>query len=162
MKLTKMRTLVAAGTIGLVGIAGVAAATTAGAQTTDPIVQATKTKGAFMKSLTPEQKDCLQANGVTKPDRPMTKAERRAAIENLGAAATTCGVTLPDRLANAITRAGKVDGAKTSLKALTPEQKDCLKSNGVAKPDHKLTKDERAAWVAQLKTAADTCGIALG
>lgn len=155
MKLTKIRTLVAAGAIGVVGITGIAAAGVAGAQTADVTTQAAQGKGAFIKSLTTEQKDCLRANGVARPDHRLTKDERQAAIANLRAAADTCGVTLPDIPA----RAAKAQAVKDTIKSLTPEQKDCLKSNGVAKPDHKLTKAERQEFVSTLKSAAQTCGI---
>lgn len=155
MKLTKIRTLIAAGTIGVVGITGIAAAGVAGAQTADPTAQAAQGKGAFIKSLTPEQRTCLKSSGVTKPDHTLTKEERQAALANLQAAADSCGVTLPQRPA----RAAKAQAVKDTLKSLTPEQRACLSSNGVTKPDHKLTKAERQEFVSTLKSAAATCGI---
>ena len=159
MKLTKIRTLIAAGTIGVVGITGIAAAGMAGAQTTDATTQAAQGKGAFIKSLTADQRSCLQANGVVKPDHRLTADERAALKATLESAATTCGVTLPTRPGAAAK--AEAQELKADLKALTPDQKSCLKANGVAKPDHKLTKTERQAWYAQLETAAQTCGIAI-
>lgn len=160
MKFTKVRTLIAAGTIGVVGLTGIAAAGVAGAQTTDSTTQAAQGRGAFIASLSAEQKQCLQDNGVTRPDHRLTKDERQAAIANLRSAADTCGVALPDgsKVKAAIEKAKAV---RAEVKALTPEQKQCLKSNGVAKPDHKLSRSEWVAAYNALESAAQTCGIAL-
>ena len=159
MKLTKVRTLIAAGTIGLVGITGVAAAGVAGAQTTDTTTQAAQGKGAFIKSLTADQRSCLQANGVVKPDHRLTADERAALKATLESAATTCGVTLPTRPGAAAK--AEAEALKAQIKALTPDQKACLKANGLTKPDHRLTAAERQARYALLETAAQTCGIAI-
>lgn len=156
MKTTRIRTAIAASVMGAVAVTGVFAVSTAGAQTTDQTTQAAQGKGAFIKSLTPEQRECLKSNGVVKPDHKLTAEERAAAKANLQAAADTCGVTLPARPAVA-----KLKELKSELKALTPEQKQCLKSNGITKPDHKLTKEERQARYAALEAAAQTCGITL-
>ena len=156
MKTTRIRTAIAASVMGAVAITGVFAVSTAGAQTTDQATQAVQGKGAFIKSLTPEQRECLKSNGVVKPDHKLTAEERAAFKANFKAAADTCGVTLPARPA-----VEKLKELKAELKALTPEQKQCLKSNGITKPDHKLTKEERQAAYAALESAAQTCGIAL-
>lgn len=156
MKFTRTRTLIAAATIGVVGIAGVAAAGVAGAQTTDATTQAAHAKGAFIKSLTDEQRSCLQANGVVKPDHKLTKEEKQAAVATLKAAATTCNITLPER------PAARAKHLRADLASLTTEQKACLESNGVTKPDHRLTKAERQAFRTQLESAAATCGVTLG
>lgn len=156
MKTTRIRTAIAASVMGAVAVTGVFAVSTAGAQTTDQTTQAAQGKGAFFKSLTPEQRDCLRSNGVVKPDHTLTAEERAAAKATLQAAADTCGVTLPARPA-----AARFAELKAELKALTPEQKQCLKSNGITKPDHRLTKEERQARYAALESAAQTCGITL-
>lgn len=156
MKSTKIRTFIAAGALGAVAVTGLFAVSSAGAQTTDQTTQAAQGKGAFLKSLTPDQRQCLKSNGVSKPDHTLTPEERAAAIANLKAAADTCNVTLPVR--PAVARAKEL---RAEIKALTADQKDCLKSNGIAKPDHKLTKPERQAAYAALESAAQTCGITL-
>ena len=156
MKSTKVRTFIAASALGVTALTGVFAVSSAGAQTTDQTTQAAQGKGAFIKSLTPDQRQCLKSNGVVKPDHTLTTEERAAAKANLQAAANTCGVTLPVRPAVA-----QAKELHAELKALSPEQKDCLKSNGITKPDHKLTKTERQAAYAALESAAQTCGIAL-
>lgn len=158
MKFTKIRTLVAAGTIGLVGITGIAAAGVAGAQTTDATTEAAQGRGAFIKSLTAEQRSCLKDNGVTRPDHKLTAEERQAFVANLRTAADTCGVTLPQHPA----RSAKAEAIRDRIQSLTADQKACLTSNGVAKPDHKLTKSERQEFVSTLKSAAQTCGITAG
>jgi len=155
MKFTRTRSLVAAGTLAVVSIAGVGAATMAGAQTTDPVAGAAQSKGAFFKSLTAEQRQCLQANGVAKPDHKLTKEERQQAVTTLRAAADTCGVTLPARPDRA-----QMDAVKSQIKSLTPEQKSCLKDNGLTRPQRPMDPAARAAWIAQAKQAAQTCGLA--
>ena len=150
-----IRTAIAASVMGAIAVTGVFAVNVAGAQTTDQTTQAAQGKGAFFKSLTAEQRSCLQANGVVKPDHKLSAEERAAAKATIQAAAQTCGVTLPER------PAAKAKELRAELKALTPEQKSCLKSNGITKPDHRLTKAERQAAYAALEAAAQTCGIAL-
>ena len=156
MKTTKIRTFIAAGALGAVAVTGLFAVNSAGAQTTDQTTQAAHGKGTFIKSLTPDQRECLKNNGVAKPDHTLTPDERAAAKANLIAAADTCGVTLPARPGIA-----KVKELRAEIKALSTDQKSCLKSNGIAKPDHKLTKPERQAAYAALESAAQNCGITL-
>jgi hypothetical protein len=156
MKSTKFRTFIAAGALGAVAVTGLFAVSSAGAQTADQTAQAVQGRGAFIKSLSTDQRQCLKSNGVARPDHKLTAEERAAAIANLKAAADTCGVTLPVRPAVA-----KAKQLRAEIKALSSDQKDCLKSNGIARPDHKLTKPERQAAYAALQSAAQTCGITL-
>lgn len=137
MKSTKLRTLVAVGALGATGLTGLFAASAAGALGTGT--------GAGSSRLTAEQKTCMASQGVTRPEGKPTAEQRQAIVE----AATNCGITLP---------AGKGRFAQRAAQ-LTQEQRDCLVSNGVSKPDHKLTAEERAAFKSQLKAAAQTCGI---
>lgn len=155
---TKFRALIAAGAISVVGITGVAGAAIAGAQTTGSSTPTTRAR--ILASLTPEQKTCLKDAGITKPDHKLSKDERQAFIVELKSAAQTCNITLPDA-ATLKANAQRLKDLRANLKALTPEQKSCLQTNGVAKPDHELTKDERQAWIANLRTAAQTCDITL-
>lgn len=156
MKTTRIRTAIAASVMGAIAVTGVFAVSAAGAQTADQTTQAAQGKGAFFKSLTAEQRSCLQSNGVVKPDHTLTAEERAAAKATIQAAAQTCGVTLPERPAIA-----KMKELRAELKSLTPEQRACLQSNGATRPDHKLTKEERQAAYAALEAAAQTCGIAI-
>ena len=156
MKSTKVRTLIAAGVLSATAITGLFAANVAGAQTTDQTTQAVQGKGAFLKSLTADQRQCLTDNGVVKPDHKLTADERAAAKANLQTAASNCGVTLPER-----PTAAKIKALRAELKALSTDQKACLSAQGITKPDHKLSATERQAAYAALESAAQTCGIAL-
>ncbi len=51
---------------------------------------------AFWNGLTPEQIGCLQGTGLSRPLGRLGAAERRDLITRLSAAATACGVTMPD------------------------------------------------------------------
>jgi hypothetical protein len=148
MKSMKIRTVIAAAALGAIAITGVFAVSTAGAQTNDA-APATSPRG-FIKNLTQDQKDCLTAQGITRPDHRPTTEEREALKTQLKAAADTCGITLP---------APRAHGLRRRLAALTQDQKDCLKANGITRPDHRPTTEEREALKTQLKAAAETCGI---
>lgn len=143
MKSTKIRTLVAAGALGATALTGLFAASAAGALGTG--ANSHSPKSGPLAGITAEQKSCLASQGVTRPQGKPTAEERQAIIE----AATNCGITLP---------AGKGGFAQRAAQ-LTQEQRDCLTTNGVSKPDHRLTAEERAAFKTQLKAAAETCGI---
>lgn len=143
MKSSKVRTLVAAGALGATALTGLFAASAAGALGTGP--GSHSPKSGPLAGITAEQKSCLVNQGITRPQGKPTAEQRQAIIE----AATNCGITLP---------AGKGKLAQRAAQ-LTQEQRDCLTSNGVAKPDHRLNAEERAAFKTQLKAAAETCGI---
>lgn len=156
MKSNKIRTLLAVSALGAVAVTGLFAVSSASAQTGDQTTQAAQGKGAFIKSLTPDQRACLKSNGVAKPDHKLNAEERATAKANLEAAAATCGVTLPTRPAVA-----KLKDLRADIKALSADQKNCLKTNGITKPGHRLTQPERQAAYVALEAAAQTCGIAL-
>ena len=139
MKTTKIRTLIAAGTIGVVGLTGIVAASAAGAVGTSGSAAPAKAR------LTVEQKACMSAQGITRPEGRPTAEQRTAIVE----AAKNCGITVPT---------GKAKIARR-IAQLTQEQRDCLVSNGVTRPQTPLTAEGRAAFKDQLKTAAQTCGI---
>ena len=139
MKTTKIRTLFAAGTIGVVGLTGIVAASAAGAVGTSGSAAPTKAR------LTVEQKACMSAQGITKPEGRPTAEQRTAIVE----AAKNCGITVPT---------GKAKAAPTKAR-LTVEQKACMSAQGITKPEGRPTAEGRAAFKEQLKTAAQTCGI---
>jgi hypothetical protein len=139
MKTTKIRTLIAAGTIGAIGLTGVVAANAAGAVGTGGNTTPAKAR------LTAEQKTCMTEQGITKPEGRPTVEQRAAIID----AAKNCGIDIPSRRARIASR----------LAQLTPEQRECLVDNGVTRPQRPLTAEQRAEFKQQLKTAAQTCGI---
>ena len=143
MKSSKVRTLVAAGALGAAALTGLFAANAAGALGTG--ANSHSPKSGPLAGITAEQKSCLAGQGITRPQGKPTAEQRQAIVD----AATNCGVTLPT---------GK-GGVARRVAQLTQEQRDCLVSNGVARPDHKLNAEERAAFKTQLKAAAETCGI---
>ena len=81
-------TAAGASAAGVAAIVGVAVATPASANDA-----ANGTRSGRHMALTEEQKSCLDAAGLTKPEGRPT-AEQRAAFE---AAAAKCGITLPQR-----------------------------------------------------------------
>ena len=137
MKSKKIRTLVAAGALGATAVAGLFAASAAGALGTG--------SGTGSGRLTAEQKTCMASQGVSRPEGTPTAEQRQAIVE----AATNCGITLPTGRGRFAQRAAQ----------LTQEQRDCLTSNGISKPDHRLYAEERTAFKSQLRAAAETCGI---
>ena len=139
MKSTKIRSFVAAGVLGAAALTGLFAAGAAGALGSGG-------GSGPLAGITAEQKTCLAGQGITRPEGKPT-AEQRQAIRD---AAANCGITIPEGGAHA----GRAP-------RLTQEQRDCLTSNGVTKPDHRLSAEERAAFKAQLQAAAGTCGIQL-
>lgn len=141
MKSSKVRALVAAGALGAIALTGLFAANAAGALGNGTQSQ----RSGPLAGITAEQKSCLANQGITRPQGRPTAEQRQAII----AAATNCDITLP------VGRGGLAQRAAQ----LTQEQRDCLTSNGVAKPDHRLNAEERAAFKTQLKAAAETCGI---
>jgi len=156
MKFTKVRTLVAAGVVGVAGIAGIAGVTSAaGAQTNDQVAAAARGRGSFLASLTDEQKACLKDNGATRPEGRPTPEQRREAIAALRTAADTCGITLPERPGRP-----RLDELKSRIGALTPEQKACLKDNGLTRPSRPMDAEARQAWIGQARQAAQSCGLA--
>lgn len=146
MRSSKIRSFVAAGVLGAAALTGLVAANAAGALGTGGGTGPNShgPRSGPLAGITAEQKACLSAQGITRPEGKPTAEQRQAIAE----AATNCGITIPQR---------KAGGGP--IARLTQEQRDCLASNGVTKPDHKLSAEERAAFKEQFKTAAQTCGI---
>lgn len=101
--------------------------------------------------LTDEQKECLDAAGLTRPGADATPEERQAALAALAAAAEGCGIELPERPHR---RPGP-------LADLTDEQKECLEAAGLTRPGADATPEERQAAREALAAAAEACGIDL-
>ncbi len=111
-----------------------------------------------LADLTDEQKACLDAAGLTRPDRDATFEERKAAREALKAAAEGCGIELPERPAGPGAGPGAGHGP---LANLTDEQKACLQDADLSRPGPGATPEERQAAREALKVAAEGCGIEL-
>lgn len=103
----------------------------------------------WWNKLTDEQRTCLAGAKVTRPVGPLDDAERASLRAKVQAAATTCGVTLPF---------GK---ARAFWNDLTEEQRACLKDAAVTRPWGPLTKEQRQDVRADLKAAAQKCGVTL-
>ena len=99
--------------------------------------------------LTDTQRTCLQDQDITRPVGGLDDAERTALRAEVEAAATTCDVTLP------------FPKARAFWDALTTEQRDCVKDAGVNRPWGPLSKEQRQAVRADLKAAAQKCGVTL-
>jgi hypothetical protein len=99
--------------------------------------------------LTDAQRTCLQDQDITRPVGGLDDAERTALRAQVEAAATSCDVTLPFPKARAFW-----DG-------LTTEQQDCVKDAGVNRPWGPLTQEQRRAVRADLRAAAERCGVTL-
>jgi hypothetical protein len=108
----------------------------------------TKARG-WWKGLTDTQRTCLQDQDITRPVGGLDDAERAALRAKVEAAAKTCDVTLPFPKARAFW-----DGLST-------EQQDCIKDAGVNRPWGPLTKEQRQAVRADLRAAAQKCGVTL-
>ena len=131
MRSTKIRRLIGTGAGCLVlGLSAVAIGS--------PVGAAEGSDARRRPTLTREQKQCLEEQGITRPIRPLTH-EKRAALK---AAAQACGIERPARTH----RPGR---------NLTDEQKQCLEEQGITRPIRPLTHEKRAA----LKAAAQACGI---
>jgi hypothetical protein len=103
----------------------------------------------WWKKLTDEQRQCLQDARITRPVGPLDDAERAALRAKVEAAAEKCDVTLPFAKARAFW-----DG-------LTAEQRQCLQDAAVTRPWGPLTKEQRQQVRAELRAAAQQCGITL-
>ena len=127
---------------GLVAAVGVTAAVTISASASEGSGSGSGTgpRGRAVAQLTDEQKACMQAAGITKPEGVPTE-EQRAAIR---AAAESCGIELPVR-------------PNGPLSQITDEQKSCLQAAGITKPEGRPTAEQRAA----IRAAAESCGIEL-
>jgi hypothetical protein len=116
-------------------------------------------EGGARPGLTDEQKACLEAQGITRPEKPADGSrparpteEQRAEHE---AAAQACGVTLPAR--------GHRHGPRGDRPRLTDEQKACLEAQGITKPekpaDGSRPEPPTAEQRERMRAAVDACGI---
>ncbi len=142
MKHSSLRRLVGTGlTAAMLGVSAVAVAAPAGAANSD-----TAPDGArrHRMHLTDDQKQCLKDEGISRPIRPLTREK----VGALQAAAKACDITLPNRLGERLAR-------RLNRVALTDDQKQCLKDEGISRPIRPLTREK----VAALKAAAEACDI---
>jgi hypothetical protein len=118
---------------------------------TDAATDATPRAAArgWWSKLTDEQRQCLQDAKITRPVGPLDDAERAALRAKVEAAAEKCSVTLP------------FAKARTFWDGLTDEQRQCLQDAAVTRPWGPLTKEQRQQVRADLKAAAQQCGITL-
>lgn len=121
---------------------------TASADTASADAARAKARG-WWAGLTDDQRTCLQDQDITRPVGRLADAERTALRAKVEAAAKTCGVTLP------------FAGARAFWDGLSTEQRDCIKDAGVNRPWGPLTKEQRQAVRADLRAAAERCGVAL-
>lgn len=128
--------------------ADTASAGTASAGTASADAARAKARG-WWAGLTDDQRTCLQDQDITRPVGRLADAERTALRAKVEAAAKTCGVTLP------------FAGARAFWDGLSTEQRDCIKDAGVNRPWGPLTKEQRQAVRADLRAAAERCGVAL-
>ena len=123
-------------------------ADTIGAATEDAATPRALARGWWNK-LTDTQRSCLKDAAITRPVGPLDDAEKAALRAKVEAAAEKCDVTLPFAKARAFW-----DG-------LTDEQRTCLKDAAVTRPWGPLTKEQRQQVRADLKAAAQECGVTL-
>ena len=145
----RLRRAVAISAVGLACLAGSAGAVSASAGDPTPTTSPTSTSGKHLLGrLTPEQRACLKEQGITRPIRPLT-AEK---LQALKAAADACGIDLAPRHHPHLRH--KV---RAFIKDLSPEQRSCLKENGVKRPFRPVTVEK----LQTLRDAAEACDIDL-
>ncbi len=103
----------------------------------------------WWKGLTDAQQQCLKDADLTRPVGPLDDAERAALREQVTEAADACGVELPFATARAF------------WGNLTDEQQQCLKDADVTRPWGPMTREERQQVRADLRDAAEACGVEL-
>ena len=101
----------------------------------------------WWKKLTDEQRTCLQGQKITRPVGPLDDAARAALRGKVEAAAEKCQVTLPFAKGRAF------------WNDLSDEQRTCLKDAAVTRPWGPLTKEQRQQVRADLRAAAQKCGV---
>lgn len=125
-------------------------AVSAGVTTDDAAPQAKVNPGrAWWKKLSDTQKQCLTDAKVSRPVGPLDDAERQALREQVTAAAQKCGVELP------------FPKARAFWNDLSDTQKQCLDDAKVTRPWGPMSKEQRQALRADLKAAAEKCGVTL-
>ncbi len=103
----------------------------------------------WWKGLSDTQRECLQAAKITRPVGPLDDAQRKALREQVSTAAEGCDVELP------------FPKARAFWNDLSDTQKQCLDDAKVTRPWGPLTKEQRQAVRADLKAAAEKCGVTL-
>ncbi|QKE83335.1 hypothetical protein [Arthrobacter sp. NEB 688] len=103
----------------------------------------------WWKKLDDTQRQCLEDAKVSRPVGPLDDAEKKALRDQVTAAAQTCGVELP------------FPKARAFWDDLSATQKQCLDDAKVSRPWGPMTKDQRREVRADLKAAAQTCGVEL-
>lgn len=114
---------------------------------TGPGGQAGAAGDGKLARLTPEQRSCLQAKGLTRPVGPLTLEQRRALWASVKTAAESCNVTLPKRAGRWL--------------ELTDTQLSCMQKAGITRPLGPLTQAQRTELRSALKAAATSCGVPL-
>ncbi len=160
MNSTRLRTMIAGGLLGAVALAGLAGGTmaVAGATGTDSASEPAAATApvehprldAAWDRLSTDDQACLEGEGVTRPEGAMTREELKAWGQQLATAADTCDINIRQDL--------RVK-ARQAWAELTPEQRQCVKDQDLTRPVGRLDKAERQQLRADLKNAADTCGI---
>ncbi len=144
MKITRTRTAIATVALGAIAVTGTFATGIAGAQGSSG---GGRTAKQFASTLSVDQTSCLRDNGVVRPGRDATLAERQSFLATVETAAGTCGITLPAKLERRIDWITSID--QTQL--------DCVKANVTRPTEH--TPEARAQFKTDLRAAAQTCGI---
>ncbi|MBM6399220.1 hypothetical protein [Phycicoccus sonneratiae] len=104
---------------------------------------------AWWKKLSDTQKQCLEDAKVSRPVGPLDDSERKALRDQVTAAAQKCGVELP------------FPKARAFWNDLSDTQKQCLDDAKVTRPWGPLSKEQRQSVRADLKAAAEKCGVEL-
>ncbi|MBD3784070.1 MAG: hypothetical protein IE926_14170 [Micrococcales bacterium] len=103
----------------------------------------------WWKGLSDTQRQCLQDAKITRPVGPLDDAQRKALRDQVTKAAEACKVELP------------FPKARAFWNGLTDTQKQCLDDANVTRPWGPMTKEQRKAVRADLKAAAEKCGVQL-
>ncbi|MBK9474740.1 MAG: hypothetical protein IPL94_00490 [Tetrasphaera sp.] len=107
----------------------------------------------WFAGLNDTQRACMNKAKVERPLFPMTDAEKAALQVQVRAAATECGIPLPD--------GKRREQVRAFWEGLAQTQRDCLKAADLTRPLGPLSPAERADLKARVKAAADTCGVTL-
>lgn len=154
----------AATALGAVALVGGIAATSTAAPASDPVAAVTALDSAsttpppalgrgWYARLDPVQRACLDKATISRPIGPRTDAEKATRQEQVRAAATACGITLPtgERKAKAL----------AWWNGLSSTQQGCLKKANLTRPIGPLSADQRKSLRQQIVSAAKTCDVTL-
>ncbi|WP_299444715.1 hypothetical protein [uncultured Phycicoccus sp.] len=103
----------------------------------------------WWRGLTDAQQECMKDADITRPIGPLDDDERAALRAQVTDAADACGVELPFATARAF------------WSNLSDEQQQCLKDADVRRPLGPMTREERQQVRADLRDAAEACGVEL-